>query len=250
VSYETMATSVLGFGENAVFASKVSRLFLDNRDLGVSGTLMYTSQKRVVFVTEEGVLNKKYNINHNYSIYHIANARVEKRILGTALAVDAVCSDGQHTYRYEGITYADNWVAQLNQEHRYVEMSQGIIGALKSRERTSFHDINTIILNASGELLTDEALVSYLQKLVAQGSVEGFVDPEKKEFVHMTAYQQKKEVIQYTIAASFSFASNGALEIKCPNCSASQEVKSKEGKVVCSHCGKAYIVPERILNLL
>ncbi|HII85257.1 TPA: hypothetical protein HA273_01465 [Candidatus Bathyarchaeota archaeon] len=41
-----------------------------------------------------------------------------------------------------------------------------------------------------------------------------------------------------------------SISIACPHCSASQTITSKSSEVPCKHCGKNYIVPKKILDLL
>ena len=61
----------------------------------------------------------------------------------------------------------------------------------------------------------------------------------------------KQEVVQYNISTKFEFGKNGALMIECPYCKASSQLTSKINNTVkCSYCGKEYIIPNKVLQLL
>jgi DNA-directed RNA polymerase subunit RPC12/RpoP len=40
------------------------------------------------------------------------------------------------------------------------------------------------------------------------------------------------------------------INMECPHCGASQPLSSKTNKVSCKHCGKKYIIPKKVLDLL
>src|SRR3990170_3524188 len=40
------------------------------------------------------------------------------------------------------------------------------------------------------------------------------------------------------------------INMECPHCGASQPVSSKSNEVTCKHCGKNYIIPRKVLELL
>jgi primosomal protein N' len=42
----------------------------------------------------------------------------------------------------------------------------------------------------------------------------------------------------------------GTINMECPHCGASQPLSSKTNKVSCKHCGKKYIIPKKVLDLL
>jgi ribosomal protein S27E len=55
----------------------------------------------------------------------------------------------------------------------------------------------------------------------------------------------------YVISANIHVGKNGAINISCPHCGASQPITSKEtNEVTCAYCGKRYVIPEKILKLL
>jgi hypothetical protein len=248
-----MAACVLNRGEKACLESPVSKVNIDGQDTAFKGTLLAT-ESRIVFVTQQGMLNKKYDIAHCYPYRLISNIRVEKRMFGSALAVDAMFDSGKMTIRYEGIANPQDWVFHAQEKAEVddtVDLMTGkIITLVNSKEKTKFSEINQVVITVAEFKYADSEISEFLGCLIDSGAVEGFVDEENKEFIHMTAYKQKKEVVHYNIAASFNFNTNGALEIKCPNCGASQELKEKQSKIVCNHCGKNYIVPDKMLKLI
>jgi Zn finger protein HypA/HybF involved in hydrogenase expression len=40
------------------------------------------------------------------------------------------------------------------------------------------------------------------------------------------------------------------INMECPHCGVSQPLSSKSNEVTCKHCGKNYIIPKRVLELL
>ncbi|MFB0543740.1 MAG: hypothetical protein ACETVR_03055 [Candidatus Bathyarchaeia archaeon] len=60
----------------------------------------------------------------------------------------------------------------------------------------------------------------------------------------------KQEVVRYNISTKFQFGKDGGLVIECPNCGASSPLTSKRNLVKCSYCGKEYIVPKKLLDLI
>jgi DNA-directed RNA polymerase subunit RPC12/RpoP len=84
-----------------------------------------------------------------------------------------------------------------------------------------------------------------------------FKEAEKmKEFrknISALIYEIKhkpKETISYNIVAEFSLAEDGTILVKCPYCGAPAPLNSKDTKIVCKYCGKTYIIPKKILDLL
>jgi hypothetical protein len=60
----------------------------------------------------------------------------------------------------------------------------------------------------------------------------------------------KQEIIQYNIVTKFDFGGKGVLKIACPHCGASSPLESKSSIVLCRYCGKQYIIPKKILDLI
>ncbi len=40
------------------------------------------------------------------------------------------------------------------------------------------------------------------------------------------------------------------ISIECPHCGVSQPLSSKNNEVTCKHCGKIYLIPSKVLELL
>ena len=40
------------------------------------------------------------------------------------------------------------------------------------------------------------------------------------------------------------------INMECPHCGASQPLSSKNNKFTCKHCGKKYVIPKKVLELL
>ncbi|MGC9086922.1 MAG: hypothetical protein ACP5IT_12085 [Thermoproteota archaeon] len=59
-----------------------------------------------------------------------------------------------------------------------------------------------------------------------------------------------KEVVSYNIVTEFNLNKDGTISVKCPFCGASAPLHSKESEVVCKYCGKTYVVPKKILELI
>ncbi len=41
-----------------------------------------------------------------------------------------------------------------------------------------------------------------------------------------------------------------SINMECPHCGASQPLSSKNNEVKCKHCGKKYVIPKKVLELL
>jgi ribosomal protein S27E len=54
----------------------------------------------------------------------------------------------------------------------------------------------------------------------------------------------------YIVSANVSIGKVGSISMECPHCSASQTIASKSNEVTCKYCGKNYIVPKKVLDLL
>lgn len=245
-----MAAAVLGLDEKTVLISLVGKLERNKEILCGSGTLILTNKSRIVFVTEEGIINKKYNIFHSFSVGAITNARVEKRLFGNALAIDINDEKGARTYRYEGIFQPEVWVTALCDRIRAVETWKETAELLNSKERTKLSEVQSLYSNRHSKEISLEEVSRMVRGLISEKRIEGFIDDEKQEFVHITAYRQKMEIVKYNVAASFNFNANGVLEIKCPFCGGSQELTEKLKTVTCRYCAKNYFILEKILGLL
>jgi len=64
------------------------------------------------------------------------------------------------------------------------------------------------------------------------------------------AQHHPKEIIQYSVVTRFDLGKDNAISVQCPYCGASAPLRSKESKVTCNYCGKQYIIPRKILDLI
>ncbi len=59
-----------------------------------------------------------------------------------------------------------------------------------------------------------------------------------------------REVVQYNIVVKFSIDKDGTISVQCPHCGASAPLRIKESEVTCKYCGKQYIIPKKLLDLI
>jgi len=123
---------------------------------------------------------------------------------------------------------------------------------MSTQPRTAFDEIRSIYERHLGSSIGDPGISELIRRQligrwISGRAVEGFVDEEKKEFVHEAAF--KKETVQYVIASRFEFSEGGGVTIKCPHCGGSQPA-SKSKQVTCEYCGKEYIIPKKILDMI
>ncbi|MEM2057244.1 MAG: hypothetical protein QXO76_03180 [Thermoproteota archaeon] len=80
-------------------------------------------------------------------------------------------------------------------------------------------------------------------------------DQEANEFrknISLLVYEvqhRPEEVVQYNIVTKFNLSEDGTISVQCPYCGASAPL-IKESEVTCKYCGKQYIVPKKILDLI
>lgn len=53
----------------------------------------------------------------------------------------------------------------------------------------------------------------------------------------------------YLIAVDVHVRDDG-ISVKCPHCSSADRLESKTSEVTCSHCGRKYFVPKKILDMI
>lgn len=59
---------------------------------------------------------------------------------------------------------------------------------------------------------------------------------------------RRKERTRYEI--SLKIGEDGTIKIQCPHCGASQPTELKSNEVTCKYCGKTYIIPKKIFDMV
>ena len=54
----------------------------------------------------------------------------------------------------------------------------------------------------------------------------------------------------HVISAKIKIGKVSTISMECPHCGASQPLSSKNKEVICKHCGKKYVIPKKVLELL
>jgi ribosomal protein S27E len=244
--------SALDYDESSVLEEECGyKLRADS--FPIYGTLFLTTADRIVFVESSGTFKKSYDKRHFYNLRSITNVRIEKGPWGTSatLVVERNDEGASYSYRYDRLDPPTTWrqkiLEKIEQARTLARLTGECSALLVSQENTSFDELQDI-LRKGGLNPTDKLVVQILQKLLQEKSITGFVEKDKRIFIHTTAY--KREVVQYSIASSFTFDENGVLQINCPNCHAPNQQADKSTSVKCLHCGTSYTVPQKILGLL
>jgi hypothetical protein len=215
------------------------------------------SNRRLLLVDEiqkEGFLttSSQYNVVFTIPLESITNCRLERGGLlsGTPVVVSSQSHGQGVTTRLAVFDSGNEWIAEIKgamDRLKGRDLSRNkMLALLRSQERTRFGELTSV----DARLDSDSKIVEFLQDQIMNEQIKGFIDKGAREFVHETAYQQKKEVIQYNIAASFNFNEQGALEIRCPNCGASHSQTERASRVTCKSCKNEYVIPKKILDLI
>lgn len=204
----------------------------------------------------------------DWKISCIQEIYIEKPFFGNENhLVIVVTADEEYSdtvYKIAKLSNLEMWETKLQQVKEYDQKSQSIKWALtkilKSQEKTTFDEVlkiskDWLMLAYGSKMVNDEVqvkeiLTSIISDLIAHNQIEGFIDKDKKQFLHKIAYQQKSEVVQYNIATSFEFGVDGVISLKCPNCGASKSYKEKSSQIQCEYCHSTYIVPKKVLDLI
>ena len=67
--------------------------------------------------------------------------------------------------------------------------------------------------------------------------------------MNKTQYVESTQT-QYVISTSFQIGSDGTVKIGCPHCGGSSSVTEKSGERKCEYCGKTYLIPKKVLDML
>jgi len=99
-----------------------------------------------------------------------------------------------------------------------------------------------------------ERLYQEMQK-ASNLELAGRYEEAAKIYESLKMYEKAGEVrkmakTQYVISTSFRFEKGGTIIISCPHCGASQPAESKSSQISCKYCGKSYVVPKKILDMI
>jgi len=231
--------------------------WVDSFNIGRKGVLFLTNHYRLVFLASSGFFKKTYEKHHHVPIDdNIVNIQVPF----SRLIIDTKWL----THSYDGIFNGQEWSRMIvemlrrrrkvGQEEREKEIAflDEAATIMSTQPRTTFDEVRGIYLRHFGTSIEDSKISEFIRRQlvgrwISGRAVEGFVDEEKKEFVHEAAF--RKETVQYVIASRFDFAEGGGVNIRCPHCGGSQPA-SKSKQVTCEYCGKEYIIPKKILDMI
>lgn len=197
----------------------------------------------------------------------MAHTYIGKSFFGKERRLVLQFSDDEHMdtwYTIRRLSDVDKWKDRLEQVKEYDSKSESIkweiIKLLQSQEQTTFDEVFKICKNwlelafgkefVNQQEQADELVKTMISELIATNKVKGFIDKEKRHFVHIESYKQKSEVVQYNLVTSVEFGKSGAISLKCPHCGASQPVKEKSSQIVCEYCQGTYLIPKKILDLI
>lgn len=246
-----MAATVLDIDETAILASECNWCGAEN------GTLLATSNDRLVFVVTKGLFTKRYEKNHWYWINKIHNVRLENSFFGKKLVLEYLPDDKIVRIEFTGLknpqTWLDYLVKKIREHRRFLRVNDEVSKLVSSNEYTSFR---AIYGEAAKEYPESYGVLPYeenipwvmgrLEWLLKEGQIDGFIDRENQRFIHKVAYLQKTEVTNYNIATDFKFDGTSFI-IKCPSCGA-ESPNLKNSEVKCSSCGQTYRVPKKLLD--
>jgi Zn finger protein HypA/HybF involved in hydrogenase expression len=90
-----------------------------------------------------------------------------------------------------------------------------------------------------------------IQKMESAGRFEdAALAYEELEMWDKAGESRRRAKTNYTVTASVSIGKVATINLECPHCNASQPISSKSNQVTCQYCGKNYVIPKRILELL
>jgi hypothetical protein len=87
------------------------------------GVLYLTNYGRMLFVSKKGIINKRYEKEHEILVKNMINARKENNILGDILVIDFQINNMDISYRYKGINNLDQWTSTIT---KYIALTKKI----------------------------------------------------------------------------------------------------------------------------
>lgn len=112
------------------------------------------------------------------------------------------------------------------------------------------------ILSSSEEkaISDEEALkleIQEIEKLETAGRYEEAAQAyEGLEMWEKAGKCRRMARTDYVVSANIDIGKVGTISMECPHCSASQPISSKSNEVTCKYCGKNYVIPKKVLDLL
>jgi ribosomal protein S27E len=111
-------------------------------------------------------------------------------------------------------------------------------------------------LSFSGEraISNEEALkqeIEEIEKLKTAGRYEVAAQAyEGLEMWDKAGECRRMARANYVVSANVNIGKVGTISMECPYCGASQPIASKSNEVTCKYCGKNYVIPKKVLDLL
>jgi len=79
---------------------------------------------------------------------------------------------------------------------------------------------------------------------------EAALEYERLGMFEKAGMARREARVQYVISTNFQIGKNGVISIACPHCGGSQPIESKTGEMTCKYCGKEYVIPRKILDMI
>jgi len=102
-------------------------------------------------------------------------------------------------------------------------------------------------------ILSDDpqSTLEEIEKLVRAGRYEdAALEYEELEMWDKAGECRRNAKTNYVVTANLSIGKVGSISMDCPHCGASHPIASKFNEVKCQFCGKNYIIPKKVLDLL
>jgi Zn finger protein HypA/HybF involved in hydrogenase expression len=94
-------------------------------------------------------------------------------------------------------------------------------------------------------------LLKQIEKLKRAGRYkDAALRYEKLEMWDEAGEVRRMAKTSYVISANLNIGKISTISMECPHCGASQPISSKNNEVKCKYCGKDYVIPKKVLELL
>jgi Zn finger protein HypA/HybF involved in hydrogenase expression len=107
----------------------------------------------------------------------------------------------------------------------------------------------------SANLISEEEdipnLIAEIERLKRAGRFEdAALRYEELEMWDKAGEVRRMAKTSYVISANVNIGKVSTISMECPHCGASQPLSSKTNEVTCKYCGKNYVIPKKVLELL